>query len=125
MSAALQRLIDIVGRAHAITEPREQARFLCEWRDLYVGRAALVVLPGSTREVSEILAAANEAGIGIVPQLSGTPNGLLTKVALGGFVLNVLGTFFGHLFAADQSELIKTSQVTQEPVPVKPENPIL
>jgi FAD/FMN-containing dehydrogenase len=68
MSAALQRLIDIVGPAHAISEPREQAPYLREWRDLYVGRAALVVLPGSTREVSEVLAVANETGIGIVPQ---------------------------------------------------------
>ena len=39
-----------------------------EWRDLYVGRAALVVRPGSARDVAQILAIANEAGIGIVPQ---------------------------------------------------------
>jgi FAD/FMN-containing dehydrogenase len=66
--AVLQRLIEIVGPAHAISDPREQASYLREWRDLYVGRSALVVRPGSAREVAQILEIANEAGIGIVPQ---------------------------------------------------------
>jgi hypothetical protein len=60
-------------------------------------------------------------GIGVVPQLSGAPNHFLTYVALIGFVLNVLGTFFAHLFAADQSELIAVSRATQEPVPTPSE----
>lgn len=59
-------------------------------------------------------------GIGVIPQLGGAPNKLLTIVALIGFFFNVAGTFFGHLFAADQSELIKVSQANQEPVPQNP-----
>lgn len=64
--------------------------------------------------------------IGVVPQLGGTPSKLLTYIALTGFIMNVLGTFFGHLFAADQSELIRVSQTYQTPVPeaeTKPPTP--
>jgi len=49
-------------------------------------------------------------GIGVVPQLGGTPNKFLTYVALVGFGFNVVGTFLGHLFAADASELKSVQQ---------------
>lgn len=44
-------------------------------------------------------------GIGVVPQLGGTPSQILTWVALVGFACNVVGTFLGHLFAADAAAL--------------------
>lgn len=56
-------------------------------------------------------------GVGVVPQLAGAPNKFLLWLAVTGFILQALGTFFGHLFAADQSELIRVSQVTQTPIP--------
>ncbi len=40
-------------------------------------------------------------GVGVVPQLAGTPSPMLTKVAIGGFVCECLGKFFTALFAAD------------------------
>lgn len=40
-------------------------------------------------------------GIGIVPQLEGTPSKVLTYVALAGFICTAIGQFLGHLFAAD------------------------
>ncbi|MGZ5914044.1 MAG: FAD-binding oxidoreductase [Hyphomicrobium sp.] len=64
----LQRLADIVGPQHAISDPDRQLPYLREWRDRYQGRAALVLRPGSTAEVARVLAVANEAGIGVVPQ---------------------------------------------------------
>ena len=64
----LQRFCEIVGCKHAIADPDLQLPYLREWRDLYAGRAALVLRPGSTKEVAEILKVANEAGIGVVPQ---------------------------------------------------------
>jgi FAD/FMN-containing dehydrogenase len=67
-AAALQRLVDIVGPQHAIADPDLQLPYLREWRDRYEGRAALVVRPGSTEEVAQILATASDAGIGVVPQ---------------------------------------------------------
>jgi FAD/FMN-containing dehydrogenase len=66
--AVLQRLVDIVGPQHAISDPDRQLPYLREWRDRYQGRAALVLRPGSTAEVARVLAVANEAGIGVVPQ---------------------------------------------------------
>lgn len=59
---------EIVGAAHVLTAPGDQAGYLREWRDRYVGKAAAVVRPGSTDEVSRVLAVANAHGIGVVPQ---------------------------------------------------------
>ena len=68
MASTLELFTEIVGPEHAIAEPDRQLPYLREWRDLYAGQAALVLRPGSTEEVSRILAAASDAGIGIVPQ---------------------------------------------------------
>ena len=65
---AISRLIAIVGAEHAIIEPREQAGYLREWRGRYLGRTPLVLRPGSTEEVSAILALANAEGFAIVTQ---------------------------------------------------------
>ena len=65
---ALQRFSDIVGAEHAISAPELQHPYLHEWRDLYTGRAMLVVRPGSTHEVARVLAVAHELDIGVVPQ---------------------------------------------------------
>ncbi|HPG88025.1 MAG TPA: FAD-binding oxidoreductase [Hyphomicrobium sp.] len=64
----IARFREIVGDAHALTAPDDQAGYLREWRDRYVGKAALVLRPASTDEVSRILALANSLGIGVVPQ---------------------------------------------------------
>jgi len=44
------------------------APYLTEWRDRYQGKAPLILKPGSTDEVAEILQYANEKCIAIVPQ---------------------------------------------------------
>ena len=67
-AAALAKMAAIVGPAHAISDVERQLTYLRELRGLYVGRTALVLRPGSTREVSQLVAVAQEAGIGIVPQ---------------------------------------------------------
>lgn len=64
----IARFREIVGTAYVLTSPSDQAGYLREWRDRYIGKAAAVVRPGSTAEVSQILSAANELGIGVVPQ---------------------------------------------------------
>ena len=53
----LDALSRIVGEDHAIRDPAAMAPYLVEWRDRYVGKAALVLKPGSTEEVAAILAA--------------------------------------------------------------------
>jgi len=62
------RFAAIVGEAHALRAQADMAPYLHEPRGLWSGRAALVLRPGSTREVSAILRLAAETGTAIVPQ---------------------------------------------------------
>jgi len=64
----LDRFAGIVGQKNAIREEAAMAPFLTEWRDLYAGKAALILKPSSREQVAEILAFANKRRIGIVPQ---------------------------------------------------------
>ena len=67
-ASLIERFAAIVGEAHALTRAEDQAPYLREWRDRYTGKTPVVLRPGSTEEVSRILALANEHDIGIVPQ---------------------------------------------------------
>ncbi len=62
------RFAAIVGESNAIENADDMAPYLTEWRDLYAGSARMVLRPGATGEVSQILNLANESGTGIVPQ---------------------------------------------------------
>ena len=64
----LDRLAAIVGTRYAIRDDETMQPYMVEWRDKYVGRAAMVLRPGSVAEVSQILAIANETLTAIVPQ---------------------------------------------------------
>lgn len=64
----IARFVEIVGAENAITDAAEQAPFLREWRDLYVGRTPVIVKPATTEEVSKLLALANAEGVGVVAQ---------------------------------------------------------
>jgi D-lactate dehydrogenase (cytochrome) len=66
--STLERFAGIVGAKYVLTDPADIAPHLVEPRDIYQGKAAAVLKPGSTREVSEILKLANETGTPIVPQ---------------------------------------------------------
>jgi FAD/FMN-containing dehydrogenase len=68
----LDRLRAIVGPSHALIDPDQQLPYLRELRDMYEGRAAVVLRPGSTEEVSKILALAHEHRIPVVPQAGNT-----------------------------------------------------
>jgi FAD/FMN-containing dehydrogenase len=64
----LAKFTAIVGEKYAITAPDAQEPYLIEWRRLYKGKTPLILRPGSTEEVSRILALASESGTAIVPQ---------------------------------------------------------
>ena len=64
----IDALARIVGEEHAIRDEEAMTPYLVEWRDRYRGKAALVLKPGSTEEVSAILQRANETRTAIVPQ---------------------------------------------------------
>jgi len=50
------------------TDPGELAGHVTDWRGRYKGASPLLLKPGSTAEVSTILARCNEAGIAVLPQ---------------------------------------------------------
>jgi len=52
----------------AIVPEDQHAPFLEEWRGRWPGQTPLILAPGSTQELSQIMAAAYERGIAIVPQ---------------------------------------------------------
>lgn len=58
----------IVGDKHAVTDQTDIAPYVIEERNLFHGRAQLVLRPGSTAEVSEICKLATAHKIGLVPQ---------------------------------------------------------
>ncbi len=82
----INRFAAIVGREHALTDPEQQLPYLREWRDMYAGRASVVLRPATTQEVAQILALANAHGVPVVPQAGNT--GLVGgQVPMGGEVL--------------------------------------
>jgi D-lactate dehydrogenase (cytochrome) len=65
----LDRLTEIVGPSAIIHDPGAMAPYLHEERGLYTkGKAALVVRPGTTAELAEVVATCAAAKIPIVPQ---------------------------------------------------------
>ncbi len=68
----IDRLRAIVGPEHALTDPSQQLPYLREWRDKYEGRSSVVLRPGTTQQVSQILALAHEHGVAVVPQAGNT-----------------------------------------------------
>lgn len=61
------RFIAIVGASNALTDAADIEPYLTENRGLYHGSSPLVLKPGSTDEVSKIMALASETGTVIVP----------------------------------------------------------
>src|SRR3954466_688985 len=66
--ATLARMIAVVGDKNAITDKDKQTPYLVEFRALWTGHTPVVLRPGSTKEVSELLKLANETTTAIVPQ---------------------------------------------------------
>jgi FAD/FMN-containing dehydrogenase len=64
----LDRLIEIVGPAACIRDESAMAPYLHEERGLYRGRAALVVRPGTTAELAQVVSSCAAAKVPIVPQ---------------------------------------------------------
>ena len=66
--ALIDDLKKIVGPGNWATEGEALQLHLQEWRDIWRGSTAIMLQPGSVSEVSAIVKACAEAGVGIVPQ---------------------------------------------------------
>jgi len=64
----LERFESIVGRANVITEDDALEAYNTDWMRKYRGSSKVALRPGSTQEVSQILAHCNAKGIAVVPQ---------------------------------------------------------
>jgi len=70
--ALLDRFIAITGPAHALTSQSDIGPYLTEGRGLYHGASPLVLKPGNTEQVSQILKLASETSTPVVPVSGGT-----------------------------------------------------
>ncbi len=68
MNTVLEDIRRLVGDAGWIDDAARMAPYLDEMRGLFRGRAAAVVCPADTAEVSRVLAVCNAARLGVVPQ---------------------------------------------------------
>ena len=68
MSDITQNLVDIVGAGHVLIDPATRASYEVDWTGRWRGTSRLVVRPGSTDEVSAVVAACAADGVPIVPQ---------------------------------------------------------
>jgi FAD/FMN-containing dehydrogenase len=62
----------VVGERGLVTAPAELEPYTVDWRGQFKGRAALLVKPASTAELSKVVALLAGAGVGIVPQAGNT-----------------------------------------------------
>ncbi|MDD0838227.1 FAD-binding oxidoreductase [Curvibacter sp. HBC61] len=64
----VQALTAIVGPQACLTQAPDLKPFVTDYRGLYVGQAAAVVLPNSTQQVSQVMAWCHAHGVVVVPQ---------------------------------------------------------
>lgn len=86
----LDHLKSIVGPKGWIA-PADAGKYFADPRDRFRGSAALIVLPSTTGEVSQIIATCNETGTGIIPFGGGT-GGVAGHMAIDGGSPIVLST---------------------------------
>ena len=68
MTDLLDRLREVVGDAHVLTDDADVAAYVVDWTGTHAGRALAVVRPGSTQEVADVVRACHDAGVPLVPQ---------------------------------------------------------
>jgi FAD/FMN-containing dehydrogenase len=84
----------IVGSGQVLTDPALMDQYVTDWSRRWRGAAALVVRPGSTEEVAEILRVCRERSVPVVPQggNTGLVGGSVPAAAGAGALPIVLST---------------------------------
>ncbi|MFD1695192.1 FAD-binding oxidoreductase [Roseibium aestuarii] len=67
-TAHAERLAAMIGAANVLTTPEQKAPYLTEWRDKFPGKTPMVLRPGTTAEVSQVLTYLYAHDIRSVPQ---------------------------------------------------------
>ena len=68
MNQLIDQLKDIVGPKGWTSDTNTLEPHVTEWRGYFTGRTPLMVMPATTDEVSQVIAACAKAGVGVVPQ---------------------------------------------------------
>ncbi len=119
----IQRFAAIVGEKNALTAAEDIAPYLTEQRDLYHGRTALVLRPGSTEEVAGIMKLATETKTPVVPQGGNTglvgaqqPDESGTAIILSLGRMNRIRALYpvGNLVTAEAGVILKNLQDAAE-----------
>lgn len=66
--AFIREIERVVGAAGIVRDPELLAVYLSDWRNAYIGKAALVVRPASTEEVAAVVRLCQEHQVALVPQ---------------------------------------------------------
>jgi len=64
----IDALREIVGKSNVLTAPEDTRPYFTDWRRQYSATAECVVRPGSTDEVSRVVALCAREGVAVVPQ---------------------------------------------------------
>jgi len=64
----IEALSEIVGKSNVLTSPEDTKAYFTDWRRMYAGQAECVVRPGTTGEVSRVVALCAREGVAVVPQ---------------------------------------------------------
>ena len=70
--SVIDAMAAIVGRSHCVSEPEQLRTYECDGLTSFRATPGLVVLPGSTEEVSRVVKLATAAGLSIVARGAGT-----------------------------------------------------
>jgi len=91
----VSRFADLVGASHVLTASDDVAPYYTDWRHVFAGSGLAVVRPGSTEEVSQVVALCASEGIAVVPQAGNTglvggsiPTGMRNEVVVSVSRLN-------------------------------------
>lgn len=97
----LERLSAIVGPQGIITDPRDMAPFVLDWRGVFRGATAAVVRPATASEVASVVKLCAETGTAIVPQGGNTGmSGAATPPAHGNAIVLQMGRM-NHIVGID------------------------
>lgn len=68
MQSLLDQFAAALGKQYVLTDQRDKAPYLTDWRRRYTGKALAVLLPKTTDEVSHIVKLCAASNVAIVPQ---------------------------------------------------------
>ncbi|QWD99338.1 FAD-binding oxidoreductase [Polynucleobacter sp. MG-5-Ahmo-C2] len=68
MQSLLDQFAAALGKQYVLTDQRDKAPYLTDWRKRYTGKALAVLLPKTTDEVSHIVKLCAASNVAIVPQ---------------------------------------------------------